>query len=135
MLTAVLSCALLLALPAMQGAQMSLAPPEGIRRPDQALFPELSGQCGRGWVWVGPGPLATNYSARYEPSFSLPNPRLGGGCFAHGGGEVCVFCPHIAVPGLGLQPGLKRTTAEQAGKALLQEAKDNLAEVTVQGNG
>ncbi|KAM5297077.1 agouti-related protein [Glossophaga mutica] len=68
MLTAVLSCALLLALPAMQGAQMSLVPPEGIRRPDQALFPELSG--------------------------------------------------------LGLQPGLKRTTAEQAEKALLQEAKD-----------
>ena len=72
MLTAVLSCALLLALPATQGAQMSLASPEGIRRPDQALFPELSG--------------------------------------------------------LGLRPRLKRTTAEQAEKALLQEAKD-LAEV------
>lgn len=63
MLTAVLSCALLLALPAMEGAQMSLAPLEGIRRPDEALFSELSGQCGQGWVWVGPGyPLATNYS-------------------------------------------------------------------------
>ncbi|XP_037018633.1 agouti-related protein [Artibeus jamaicensis] len=68
MLTAVLSCALLLALPAMQGAQMSLAPQEGIRGSDQALFPEMSG--------------------------------------------------------LGLQPGLKRTTAEQAEEALLQEAKD-----------
>lgn len=47
MLTAVLlSGALLLALPAMQGAQMGLAPLEGIGRPDQALFPELPGQCG-----------------------------------------------------------------------------------------
>ncbi|XP_011378780.1 agouti-related protein [Pteropus medius] len=73
MLTAVLlCCALLLALPAMQGAQMGLAPLEGIRRPDQAPIPEL--------------------------------------------------------PGLGLRPGLKRTTAEQAEEALLQEAKD-LAEV------
>ncbi|XP_036897589.1 agouti-related protein [Sturnira hondurensis] len=72
MLTAVLSCALLLALPARQGAQMSLAPPEGIRGSDRALFPETSG--------------------------------------------------------LGLQPGLKWTTAEQAEKALLEEAKD-LAEV------
>uniref|UniRef100_A0A2K6TZB6 Agouti-related protein n=1 Tax=Saimiri boliviensis boliviensis TaxID=39432 RepID=A0A2K6TZB6_SAIBB len=44
MLTAaMLSCALLLALPAMQGAQMGLAPLEGIRSPDQALFPELPG--------------------------------------------------------------------------------------------
>ncbi|XP_008054932.1 agouti-related protein [Carlito syrichta] len=44
MLTAVLlTCVLLLALPVMQGAQMGLAPLEGIRRPDQALFPELSG--------------------------------------------------------------------------------------------
>ncbi|XP_066099639.1 agouti-related protein isoform X1 [Saccopteryx bilineata] len=72
MLIALLSCVLLLALPAMQGAQMSLAPLEGIRRPEQVLFPELSG--------------------------------------------------------LGLRPGLKRTTAEQAEEALLQEAKD-LAEV------
>nr|XP_012597995.1 agouti-related protein [Microcebus murinus] len=44
MLNAVLlSCALLLALPTIQGAQMGLAPLEGIRRPDQALFPELPG--------------------------------------------------------------------------------------------
>ncbi|XP_008700688.1 agouti-related protein [Ursus americanus] len=44
MLPAVLlSCALLLALPPMQGAQMGLAPLEGIRRPDQDLFPELPG--------------------------------------------------------------------------------------------
>nr|XP_020026693.1 agouti-related protein [Castor canadensis] len=44
MLTAVLlTCALLLALPAMQGAQMGLAPLEGIRKPDQALFPEFPG--------------------------------------------------------------------------------------------
>ncbi|KAI5943153.1 agouti-related protein [Manis javanica] len=44
MLTAVLlSCALLLAPPAVQGAQMGLAPLEGIRRPDQALFPDLPG--------------------------------------------------------------------------------------------
>ncbi|XP_006155680.1 agouti-related protein [Tupaia chinensis] len=42
MLTAVLlSCVLLLALPTMQGAQMGLAPQEGIRRPHQAPFPEL----------------------------------------------------------------------------------------------
>ncbi|XP_008837306.1 agouti-related protein [Nannospalax galili] len=44
MLTAVLlSCALLLALPATQGVQMGLPPLEGIRRPDQALFPEFPG--------------------------------------------------------------------------------------------
>jgi agouti related protein len=49
MLTAVLlTCALLLALPAMQGAQMGLAPLEGIRKPDQALFPEFPGQYGQG---------------------------------------------------------------------------------------
>ncbi|XP_029781060.1 agouti-related protein isoform X1 [Suricata suricatta] len=73
MLTAVLlSCALLLALPPMQEAQMGLAPLEGIRRPDQVLFPEL--------------------------------------------------------PGLGLQPPLKRTSAEQSEEALLQEA-EALAEV------
>ncbi|XP_045389464.1 agouti-related protein [Lemur catta] len=77
MLNAVLlSCALLLALPAIQGAQMGLAPLEGIRRPDQALFPEL--------------------------------------------------------PGLGLWAQLKKTTAEQAEEALLQEAEaeaEALAEV------
>ncbi|XP_059238845.1 agouti-related protein [Mustela nigripes] len=68
MLPAVLlSCALLLALPPMQGAGIGLAPLEGIRSPDQALFPEL--------------------------------------------------------PGLGLQPSLKRTAAEQSGEALLQEAE------------
>ncbi|XP_004600656.2 agouti-related protein isoform X2 [Sorex araneus] len=38
-----LSCVLLLALPSMWGAQMHLAPLEGIPRPDQALFPELPG--------------------------------------------------------------------------------------------
>ncbi|KAG3257039.1 agouti-related protein isoform X5 [Marmota monax] len=44
MLTAVLlSCALLLALPTTLGAQMGLAPLEGIRRPDQALLPEFPG--------------------------------------------------------------------------------------------
>jgi agouti related protein len=49
MLTAVLlTCALLLALPAMQGAQMGLVPLEGIRKPDQALFPEFPGQYGQG---------------------------------------------------------------------------------------
>ncbi|XP_007125964.1 agouti-related protein [Physeter macrocephalus] len=75
MLTAVLlSCALLLAMPAMQGAQMGLAPLEGIGRPDQALFPGLQG--------------------------------------------------------LGLQPPLKRTMAQQAEEALLQEAEAKaLAEV------
>nr|XP_019611426.1 PREDICTED: agouti-related protein [Rhinolophus sinicus]XP_019611435.1 PREDICTED: agouti-related protein [Rhinolophus sinicus]XP_019611445.1 PREDICTED: agouti-related protein [Rhinolophus sinicus] len=73
MLTAVLlSGALLLVLPALQGAQMGLAPLEGIGRPDQGLFPELQG--------------------------------------------------------LGLRPGLKKTPAEQAEEALLQEAKD-VAEV------
>ncbi|VFV29215.1 agouti-related protein [Lynx pardinus] len=68
MLTAVLlSWALLLTLPPMQEAQRGLAPLEGIRRPDQALFPEL--------------------------------------------------------PGLGQQPPLKRTSAEQSIEALLQEAE------------
>ena len=48
MLTAVLlSCALLLAMPTMQEAQMGSAPLEGIRRPDEALFLELQGQCGQ----------------------------------------------------------------------------------------
>ncbi|KAM5263901.1 agouti-related protein [Ctenodactylus gundi] len=72
MLTRVLlSCALMLALPTMQEAQMGLTTLEGIRRPDQALFPEF--------------------------------------------------------PVLGLQPQLKRTTAEQE-EALLQKA-EALAEV------
>ncbi|CAI9161950.1 unnamed protein product [Rangifer tarandus platyrhynchus] len=44
MLTAVLlSCALLLAMPTMQGAQMGSAPLEGIGRPEEALFLELQG--------------------------------------------------------------------------------------------
>ncbi|KAB0350586.1 hypothetical protein FD754_015443 [Muntiacus muntjak] len=44
MLTAVLlNCALLLAMPTMQGAQMGSAPLEGIGRPDEALFLELQG--------------------------------------------------------------------------------------------
>lgn len=79
MLTAaLLSCALLLALPATQGAQMGLAPLEGIRRPDQALFPELPGQCEQGWDWAGPEyPLATNCLPWHKPSFSLPKPSHG----------------------------------------------------------
>uniref|UniRef100_A0A8C3VSS1 Agouti-related protein n=1 Tax=Catagonus wagneri TaxID=51154 RepID=A0A8C3VSS1_9CETA len=72
--TVLLSCALLLAMPAMLGAQIGLAPLEGIGRPDQALFPELQD--------------------------------------------------------LGLQPPLKRTTAERAEGALLQQAEAKaLAEV------
>ena len=48
MLTAVLlSCALLLAMPPMQGAQMGPAPLEGIGWPEEALFLELQGQCGQ----------------------------------------------------------------------------------------
>ena len=133
MLTAVLSCALLLALPATQGAQMSLASPEGIRRPDQALFPELSGQCGQGWVRLGTGILWLQ-TIRVSPPSLFPIPGWEVGVLCVGGGAVYVFCPHIAVPGLGLRPGLKRTTAERTEKALLQEAKD-LAEVTIQGNG
>ncbi|XP_064129988.1 agouti-related protein [Loxodonta africana] len=44
MLTGVLlSCALLQALPTMQGAQVGLAPLEGIRRSDHALFPAFPG--------------------------------------------------------------------------------------------
>ncbi|XP_008565862.1 PREDICTED: agouti-related protein [Galeopterus variegatus] len=44
MLTAVLlSCALLLALPAMQGAQLGLAPLQDMGRPDEVLIPELPG--------------------------------------------------------------------------------------------
>ncbi|XP_006072097.2 agouti-related protein [Bubalus kerabau] len=44
MLTAVLlSCALLLAMPPMQGAQMGPAPLEGIGRPEEALFLEFQG--------------------------------------------------------------------------------------------
>lgn len=101
MLPAVLlSCALLLALPPMQGAQMGLAPLEGIRRPDQDLFPELPGQYGQGWSWVEPGyPLATKYPAWYEPSFPLPNPRPWRWVFYAWGGRG--FCPHI----IGSRPG------------------------------
>lgn len=41
-----------------------------------------------------------------------------------------------SVPGLGLQPPLKRTTAEQVEEALLQEAEAKaLAEVTAQEKG
>lgn len=44
MLTAMLlSCVLLLALPPTLGVQMGVAPLKGIRRPDQALFPEFPG--------------------------------------------------------------------------------------------
>ncbi|XP_007938444.1 agouti-related protein [Orycteropus afer afer] len=68
MLTAVLlSCALLQALPTMQGAQMGPPPLEGIRRAGQALLAEFAG--------------------------------------------------------LGQQPTLKRTAAEEAEEALLQEAE------------
>lgn len=51
--TMLLSCALLLAMPTMLGAQIGLAPLEGIGRLDQALFPELQGQCGQEWVGWG----------------------------------------------------------------------------------
>lgn len=41
-----------------------------------------------------------------------------------------------SVPDLGLQPPLKRTTAERAEEALLQQAEAKaLAEVTAQGKG
>lgn len=105
MLTAVLlSCALLLTLPAMQGAQMGLVPLEGIRT-DQALIPELPGQCGHGWGWVGfRHPLATNYTAWYESSFPLPNPRPARWVFCAWGG----FCPHIICP----RPGHPAPTEE-----------------------
>ncbi|EDL92383.1 agouti related protein homolog (mouse) [Rattus norvegicus] len=44
MLTAMLlSCVLLLALPPTLGVHMGVAPLKGIRRSDQALFPEFSG--------------------------------------------------------------------------------------------
>nr|XP_051702891.1 agouti-related protein [Oryctolagus cuniculus] len=46
--TVLLSCALLLALPSVQGAQVGLPPLEGIRRPDQALFSQLPGQYAQG---------------------------------------------------------------------------------------
>lgn len=75
-------------------------------------------------------PLVTNYFAWYAPSFPLPNPRPGRWVFCAWGGSALTS----SVPGLGLRPGLKRTTAEQAEEALLQEAKD-LAEVTAQGKG
>ncbi|XP_004584004.2 agouti-related protein [Ochotona princeps] len=43
LITALLSCALLSALPAMHGAQVGMPPLAGIRRLGQALFPELTG--------------------------------------------------------------------------------------------
>lgn len=64
--TVLLSCVLLLALPVMQGAQMDLVPMEGIRRPDQTLFSEMPGQCGKEWLLGGLG---------FEFSFSFPRPR------------------------------------------------------------
>lgn len=78
--TVLLSCALLLALPVTQGAQMGLAPLEGIRRPDQVLFPDFPGEYGQEWGWVGPGhSLATNLPAWYKPSFPLHTLLLGDG--------------------------------------------------------
>lgn len=92
MLTAVLlCCALLLALPAMQGAQMGLAPLEGIRRPDQAPLPELPGQCGQGWVCVG---LDTFWSQIILPGMHPPSPSQSQ---AWEVGVLCMggFCSHI----------------------------------------
>ena len=81
MLTAVLlSWALLLTLPPMQEAQRGLAPLEGNRRPDQALFPELPGQYGQGWSWVEPGYLWPQIILLgMSPPSPFPIPDLGGG--------------------------------------------------------
>lgn len=78
--------------------------------------------------------LATNYPAWYEPSFPLSHSRPGRWVFCawgKGGGAGCSALTS-SVPGLGLQPPLKRTSAEQSEEALLQEA-EALAEVTAQG--
>lgn len=66
---------------------MSLAALEGIRRPDEALFSELSGQCGQGWVWVGPDHLwPQTIQPGTSPPSLFPIPGLGSGRFVHGRG-------------------------------------------------
>lgn len=75
-----LTCVLLLALPPTLGVQMAVAPLEGIRRPDQALFPEFPGEYVRLGV-CGLRTIAGHTSACLGPSpcSQTPIPTLGGG--------------------------------------------------------
>ncbi|MEJ1276115.1 agouti-related protein isoform X1 [Cricetulus griseus] len=118
-----LSCALLLALPPTLGVQMRLAPLEGIRRPDQALFPEFPGEYGQGGhVWGEDNCWSQICLFGLSPHSRIPIPTL----------EVHTWCMvgvalTSSAPGLSLN-GPKRTTADRTEEALLQKA-EALAEV------
>lgn len=90
-----LSCALLLALPPTLGVQMGLAPLEGIRRPDQALFPEFPGEYGQvGDVWGNDNCWSQICLCGTKPSSPrIPIPTLGGGYLVHGGCGPDIVCP------------------------------------------
>lgn len=100
MLTALLpSCVLLLALPPTLGVQMGVAPLKGIRRPDQALFPEFPGENGQvGNVLLGNGNCWPQiYPPRLSPlsPIPIPIPTLGGGYLVHGGCGPHIFRPQV----------------------------------------
>jgi hypothetical protein len=76
MLTAMLlSCVLLLALPPTLGVQMGVAPLKGIRRPDQALFPEFPGEYGQvGDMWGNDHCWPQTCPPRLRPPSPIPIP-------------------------------------------------------------
>lgn len=126
MLTAMLlSCVLLLALPPTLGVHMGVAPLKGIRRSDQALFPEFSGEYGQvGNVWGKHNCWPQICLPRLNPPSLVPSLTLEVGTGVGGGGEVGVALTS-SVPGL----SLKKTAADRAEDVLLQKA-EALAEVT-----
>lgn len=124
MLTAVLlSCVLLLTLPPTLGVQTGVAPLKGIRRPDQALFPEFPGEYGQaGDVWGKGNCWPQIYLLRLSPPSQSQSWEVGTGCM------VGVVALTSSAPGLRLN-GLKKTTADRTEEVLLQKA-EALAEVT-----
>lgn len=131
LITALLSCALLSALPATHGAQVGMPPLAGIRRLGQALFPELTGQYAQAQGCLGAGySLAINQLPCSNPSVPFLIPAWGVGCMK----EEVFLPPALPAPGLGFQTPLRRTKVELAEEDLLPEA-EALAEVTVRGTG
>lgn len=122
MLTAMLlSCVLLLALPPTLGVHMGVAPLKGIRRPDQALFPEFSGEYGQvGNVWGKHNCWPQICLPRLNPPSLIPSLTL-----EVGTGRMVDVALTSSVPDL----SLKKTAADRAEDVLLQKA-ETLAEVT-----
>lgn len=122
MLTAMLlSCVLLLALPPTLGVHMGVAPLKGIRRPDQALFPEFSGEYGQvGNVWGKHNCWPQICLPRLNPPSLIPSLTL-----EVGTGRMVDVALTSSVPDL----SLKKTAADRAEDVLLQKA-EALAEVT-----